>query len=120
MWIWIFVAIMIPAIALAIARECGWFKHGLVKYRGQWVRGDFAEKLKRDQEAKAYQLDGTDYPRIPYGGERDVDWGADVGPCHDCSAVKGELHAKGCDVERCPVCGGQVITCPCKLEGADK
>ena len=116
----IWTAIMIPLIVIAAAVSLGWFKYGLVKYRGHWMRCDFAEKLNKDQEARTYGHDGRDYTRIPYGSERDVDWGADVQPCHDCSAVKGELHAKGCDVERCPVCGGQVITCPCKLEGADK
>ena len=111
---------MFVLIGLAMAWQFGWFKHGLVKYRGEWMRGDFAEKLKRDQEQKTYRLDGVDHPRIPYGSEPDLDWGAEVGPCHDCAALKGELHATGCDVERCPVCGGQVITCPCKLEGAEK
>lgn len=31
--------------------------------------------------------------------------------CHDCDAKVGELHMLGCDMERCPVCGGQLISC---------
>lgn len=31
--------------------------------------------------------------------------------CHDCDAKVGELHQLGCDMERCPVCGGQLISC---------
>jgi hypothetical protein len=33
--------------------------------------------------------------------------------CHDCGAKEGELHQTGCDMERCPFCGGQLISCDC-------
>ena len=36
--------------------------------------------------------------------------------CHDCGAVEGALHELGCDMERCPFCGGQLITCSCAYE----
>jgi len=31
--------------------------------------------------------------------------------CHDCDVKVGELHVLGCDMERCPICGNQLITC---------
>jgi hypothetical protein len=35
--------------------------------------------------------------------------------CHDCNIVnkKGNFHHLGCDVERCPKCGNQLISCGC-------
>jgi len=36
--------------------------------------------------------------------------------CHDCGAKEGQLHELGCDMERCPFCGGQLISCSCQYK----
>jgi len=38
--------------------------------------------------------------------------------CHDCGIENkiGNIHHFGCDVERCPKCKGQLISCSCKKE----
>ena len=36
--------------------------------------------------------------------------------CHDCGVREGEIHQLGCDMERCPFCGGQLITCSCQYK----
>jgi hypothetical protein len=41
--------------------------------------------------------------------------------CHDCGVKEGGIHKLGCDMERCPFCGGQLISCDCpyKVLGLD-
>ena len=41
-------------------------------------------------------------------------------PCHDCGVQEGQLHEPGCDMERCPICGRQLITCDCKDKDLSK
>jgi rRNA maturation endonuclease Nob1 len=60
---------------------------------------------------RCIKIDGIIYPR-------------DVGSfdynerCHDCNILNrvGNLHHFGCNMERCPACGGQLISCSCKKE----
>jgi len=33
--------------------------------------------------------------------------------CPDCNVTHGNLHLHGCDIEKCPICKGQLITCDC-------
>jgi 2-hydroxy-3-keto-5-methylthiopentenyl-1-phosphate phosphatase len=37
------------------------------------------------------------------------------GTCHDCGCAEGELHNffPNCDMERCPICKGQLLSCGC-------
>ena len=56
---------------------------------------------------------GKYYKRIKYGDE-DFAWPDER--CHDCGAKLGHYHHANCDVEQCPVCGGQLIGCNCEIE----
>lgn len=52
---------------------------------------------------------GGHYKTIPYPESEKND-------CHDCGCPPGGHHHPGCDMERCPACGGKLISCGC-LEG---
>ncbi len=51
---------------------------------------------------------GEKYRPLPYVGELHT-------RCHDCNVKRGGNHHPGCDMERCPKCGGQLISCECAI-----
>lgn len=59
-------------------------------------------------------VDGVRYKR----DTEYYDWNPDR--CHDCAIINkpGNVHHFGCDIERCPICKGQLISCGC-LEGKE-
>lgn len=40
--------------------------------------------------------------------------------CQDCGISSGGKHHPGCDLERCPACGGQLNSCGCQDEYPDE
>jgi hypothetical protein len=71
--------------------------------------------IKLEQSHPVLIIDGLQYPRIPYGLEHEDDqlFSNAAHLCHDCSVITGQFHLFGCDVERCPKCRQQLITCAC-------
>lgn len=60
-------------------------------------------------------IGGNEYLRIPVGGDGDfLEDGDEKSRCHGCNALFSHQHHWGCDAERCPACGGQMISCDCE------
>jgi len=90
----------------------------------------YFDEFQESQKQKTERLHGKLFKRIKYGKENWVDENGkpyldeetgqplDIAkfPCHDCVAIRGQYHCFGCDMEQCPRCKEQFLTCNCKLK----
>jgi hypothetical protein len=91
------------------------WKGDMVIYNGIQVASFWPSRIEAAQKIETYPL-VTKVERIRYGSERNAEkYGFANRPCHDCAAVAGQYHVPGCDMEECPQCGGQLISCGCEV-----
>ena len=77
-----------------------------------WCKQDMLKVSDCKDNTEVEYPDGTKMPSVPYPESKTI-------PCHDCGVVPGKHHHPGCDMERCPRCGGQLISCECLDEETD-
>jgi hypothetical protein len=53
------------------------------------------------------------YTPIRWGREKRYPFSVLSARCGDCAVRKGGVHHHGCDLEECPACRGQAISCGC-------
>jgi hypothetical protein len=82
-------------------------KHGINKVASAICQdcGQDMQKVKTCTK-KTVTIKGEEYPR-------DTKYYDVNKTCHDCGITNGHgnIHHLGCDIERCPVCRGQLISC---------
>ena len=54
------------------------------------------------------------FPAIPFGQE--PGWLRPPEFCNDCGVRRGRFHHPGCDIQACPRCQGQLLSCHCPWE----
>jgi hypothetical protein len=72
----------------------------------------YSTEVKEAQSIRSFYVVRR-YDRIPYGNEKENDLWRTLSRCGDCGVKKGQFHVFGCDLEECPICGGQAWTCSC-------
>ncbi len=73
----------------------------------------WAHKMTSAQKYPYYKVTSK-FRRIPYGKETGFDMEEDS-RCGDCAVKVGEYHVPSCDIEECPCCHGQALSCDCDL-----
>jgi len=95
------------------------FSDGIVYFNGLFISKELMNEIVEEQEKTHITINGKEYARVKYGdpmeyaGLEPCIHEYPVLPCHDCQVIKGQVHVAGCDVERCPKCGGQLLFDDC-------
>ena len=58
-------------------------------------------------------LHGQEYAPIRYGEEEFARGGQAHQRCPDCGVAQGGFHHPACDIEECPRCHRQLLSCGC-------
>jgi hypothetical protein len=74
-----------------------------------WQEG-WQRDFKQAQTVTQFVINSQEHDRIRYGDEENA---LNQPKCGDCGVPRSAYHLLGCDIEQCPRCGGQAISCDC-------
>jgi hypothetical protein len=98
------------------ARLILYFRQNFIVYNGVEMHKANPRDILDGQRIDCLIRDLTLYRRIPLGSE--TMWGTpDWSACPDCGAQKGQFHTDACDIEGCPNCHCQLLSCDCLSGG---
>lgn len=97
------------------------FAKDFVVFRNDEMHISYKEKFLREIEVNKYvgimiDKNNKKYERIAYGKEPGFNAEVKHEFCPDCTAAIGEFHYECCDIEICPKCGFQLLSCECELD----
>ena len=72
----------------------------------------------RAQAVTTLVINGRTFERIRFDSDEtdDAEEYRDEMLCGHCEVSDVSFHLLGCEAERCPSCGGQIISCACEFE----
>lgn len=77
-----------------------------------WCQGEMETVISCTVDA--FHRDGRRFEMISCGDEPGRQMGGER--CGDCGVMRGGWHHLGCDLQRCPACGGQLLSCGCLFD----
>jgi hypothetical protein len=77
-----------------------------------WCHGEMETAISCVVDA--FHRDGRRYDMTPFGGEPGRRTSGVR--CGDCGVIRGGWHHPGCDLQGCPACGRQLLSCGCQFD----
>lgn len=85
---------------------------GEVEYNGVVMDAEWPAVIEAAQEIATVELGDAVFKRVAFGDEKNLPTDK-MDNCGDCGVLRKQLHVPDCDIEQCPKCLGQLITCGC-------
>jgi hypothetical protein len=78
----------------------------------EWCHGEMT--VATSCSVNAFHRNGRRFHMVPFGDESGRPTSGDR--CGDCGVSRGGWHHPGCDLQPCPACGRQLISCGCRFD----